>query len=149
MKSLCLRMISCITLLSGCRQAGDQLVAMAPDSKPLIELQAHTIDSNAGSYKIGWMISGATFPVNEPCGLVFAIFDAQTGKVFADVNAVVDAAMPAHGHGLNSRPVVTRNVDGSFTVQGLTLHMAGHWELYFDITRGNLTERAQLDLDLE
>jgi len=34
-------------------------------------------------------------------------------------------------------------------VLGLRFHMPGRWELYFDVTRDGVLERAQIDLELE
>jgi hypothetical protein len=31
----------------------------------------------------------------------------------------------------------------------MLFHMPGHWELYFDISRGGTSERAQFDIDLK
>jgi hypothetical protein len=38
--------------------------------------------------------------------------------------------------------------DGVLVARGMLLHMIGHWELYVDLTRGPLTERAQFDFEL-
>lgn len=49
----------------------------------------------------------------------------------------VDAVMPAHQHGMNYTPVVTKLGDGTFDVQGMLFHMPGHWEVRFDIKFGD------------
>ncbi|HVR85091.1 MAG TPA: hypothetical protein VMU54_12315 [Planctomycetota bacterium] len=61
----------------------------------------------------------------------------------------MDARMPAHFHGMNRVPKVTQQADGIFVAEGLLFHMPGHWELYFDITQGGKTERAQVDVELK
>ena len=66
-----------------------------------------------------------------------------------DLQVQVDARMPAHFHGMNRTPKLTRQADGSFTAEGLLFHMPGHWELTFDISRGGKTERAQVDIELK
>ena len=60
---------------------------------------------------------------------------------------VIDARMPAHGHGMNVEPALSIE-DGVLVARGMLLHMIGHWELYVDLTRGPLTERAQFDFEL-
>ena len=67
----------------------------------------------------------------------------------ADVELAVDAAMPEHGHGMNRVPKVGARPDGGFHAEGLLFHMPGKWQLYFDVTRGAVTERAQADVVLE
>ena len=37
--------------------------------------------------------------------------------------------------------------DGSYQVDGLLLHMPGYWEVYFDLTTGPVTERAQVAVE--
>ena len=36
-----------------------------------------------------------------------------------------------------------------FRAEGMLFHMPGHWEMYFDITQGGRSERAQVDVDLK
>jgi hypothetical protein len=57
--------------------------------------------------------------------------------------------MPEHGHGMNRVPKIEAKEGGRFRAEGLLFHMPGRWELYFDVTRGALTERAQTDVHLE
>ena len=45
----------------------------------------------------------------------------------------VDADMPAHRHGMNYRPTLSLQPDGSFVAQGLMLHMPGRWRLRFEV----------------
>ena len=45
----------------------------------------------------------------------------------------VDADMPAHRHGMNYRPTLSLQPDGSFVAQGLLLHMPGRWRLRFEV----------------
>ena len=71
------------------------------------------------------------------------------GAPRADVGLAVDAAMPEHGHGMNRVPKVAPRPDGGFHAEGLLFHMPGRWELYFDVTQGAVTERAQTDVVLE
>jgi hypothetical protein len=60
----------------------------------------------------------------------------------------VDAAMPAHGHGMMTDPVTTVQPDGSYKTTGMLLSMPGYWELYFDIDNGETIERAQDEVTL-
>jgi len=65
-----------------------------------------------------------------------------------DLELSVDAAMPEHGHGMNRVPRIETG-DGHFRAEGLLFHMPGKWELYFDVTQGAVTERAQTIILLE
>ena len=70
---------------------------------------------------------------------------------FADRAAPLDLvslAVTARPVGKNV-PVVNGSVAGAagvFRVAGLSLPSSGIWEIYFDVTRGALTERGQIEL---
>ena len=46
-------------------------------------------------------------------------------------------------------PRIVRRLDQGFTLEGVLLHMSGFWELDFDVTRGGVTSRASVRIDLE
>ncbi len=111
---------------------------------------AQATPSNAGTY----LIRVTPAPASVPQGKVFAlevwVFDAKNPEQpAADVRLSVDADMPEHGHGLPRKPSVEQRGPGHFVASGLRLHMPGLWEIYFDIARGALTERAQISFKLE
>jgi hypothetical protein len=58
----------------------------------------------------------------------------------------VDAVMPEHRHGTNTQARVQRLDARRYRVSGLLFHMAGHWEIHFDILRKGVLERAQWDV---
>ena len=62
---------------------------------------------------------------------------------------VIDARMPAHGHGMNYRPKATQPGPDRFRFTGLMLHMAGSWQLTFDVYQGERRTRLSRDLDLK
>jgi len=62
---------------------------------------------------------------------------------------VLDAQMPAHGHGMNYRPTTTETAPGRFRITGLMLHMPGRWRLTFDLMQGGRRTRLAHELDLK
>ncbi len=62
---------------------------------------------------------------------------------------VLDAQMPAHGHGMNYRPTSTQLAPDRFRVTGLMLHMPGRWRLTFDLVHGDRRTRLSQDVDLK
>ncbi len=104
--------------------------------------------SNDGTYIVAFRPEPEPIPMNEPFDLHVTV-RAADGEAVEGVALAADAAMPAHGHGMNRAPVVRRAEDGVWVVSGMLFHMPGHWELYLDITRGAITERAQFDVNLE
>ena len=61
----------------------------------------------------------------------------------------VDAWMPEHRHGMNYRPSVSPQGAGRYRAEGLMLHMAGRWELVFEIRAAGRTERLAQNLRVE
>jgi hypothetical protein len=70
-----------------------------------------------------------------------AVSDGQLQKA--------DATMPAHRHGMNYRPAIKPLGAGRFRVEGMMFHMAGQWELAFEVKAGGetlrLTQEVQAD----
>ena len=62
---------------------------------------------------------------------------------------VIDARMPAHGHGMNYRPKATQLSPDRFRFTGLMLHMAGQWQLSFDVYQGDKRTRLSRELNLK
>jgi hypothetical protein len=62
---------------------------------------------------------------------------------------IVDAQMPAHGHGMNYRPTTTESGPSRFQVSGLMLHMPGRWRLTVDLVQGDRRTRLSHDIDLK
>jgi hypothetical protein len=61
---------------------------------------------------------------------------------------ILDAQMPAHGHGMNYRPTTERLGPGRFRATGLMLHMPGRWRLTFDLVQGERRTRLTHDVSL-
>ncbi|HEX2188163.1 MAG TPA: FixH family protein [Longimicrobiaceae bacterium] len=61
----------------------------------------------------------------------------------------VDGGMPQHGHGLPTRPRVTRSLgDGTYQVDGVKFNMGGWWELKFRIDSEAGTDSVTFNLEL-
>lgn len=111
---------------------------------------AREVASNGGEYLLRVRSSVDPLPENEVFALSVWVFDpARPGEVLREVELAADAGMPEHGHGMNRVPEVARREDGGFEVSGMLFHMLGSWELYLDVTRGAITERAQTRVELE
>ena len=107
-----------------------------------------TVVSNGGTYTVAFETSPASIPMNEPFTVVFKV-SPRSGGVAEGAKVEIDARMPAHGHGMNRAPKLSKMPDGSTRAEGMLFHMPGHWEMYFDITQGGRSERAQVDVDLK
>ena len=106
--------------------------------------------SNDRSFVVEFAPEPAEVPLNERFSAEVGVFvRPEDDELVSAMQLSVDARMPQHRHGMRVEPTVTRIADGRWRVEGLLLHMPGRWELYFDVTRGAVTERAQMVLELE
>jgi hypothetical protein len=106
-----------------------------------------TVDSNGGRYTVELQTSPSPIVVNQPFDVSVTV--TPKSATAGAVEVVIDARMPAHFHGMNRVPKLSRGAGNTWKAEGLLFHMSGHWELYVDITEGGATERAQVDVDLK
>ncbi len=77
-----------------------------------------------------------------------AITDAA-GRPVDDATIAIDGGMPQHGHGLPTRPRVTRALgDGLYEIEGVRFNMGGWWEFRLAISAPAGTDVITFNLDL-
>ncbi|HEX6705583.1 MAG TPA: FixH family protein [Albitalea sp.] len=92
------------------------VVAIQPLAEPIAINQMHA-----------WEVK-VTSPVGEP------VLQARID---------VDGGMPQHGHGLPTRPRVTRELgDGRYLVEGMKFSMTGWWELKLNVQSGGVADQV-------
>lgn len=65
------------------------------------------------------------------------------GAPVRNARIAVDGGMPQHGHGLPTRPQVTREVaDGTYLIEGMKFSMTGWWEIKLAIQAAEGTDTA-------
>ncbi|MBJ19116.1 MAG: hypothetical protein CL933_06780 [Deltaproteobacteria bacterium] len=105
--------------------------------------------SNDGSWLVRWRTEPVEIPLNAPFHIELQVLPADGSHPPAELSLQVDAAMPHHRHGMNRVPRMIDQGGGGFRAEGMLFHMEGRWELYFDVSDGPLTERAQVEVFLE
>jgi len=96
----------------------------------------------SGAVQLSWAVVGPAIAVGRH--FVLAV---QTCP--ADATLVrIDATMPEHRHGMNYRPSLTPLGDGQWRAEGLMFHMAGRWELRFDVDSGGTIEHLRESVTL-
>ena len=74
--------------------------------------------------------------------------DAE-GRATDEAQITIDGGMPQHGHGLPTRPRVTRNLgDGIYEIEGVRFNMGGWWEFKVAITGSRGADTVTFNLDL-
>jgi len=117
------------------------------DRAPVAGAGKKRFDSNGGRYSVELETRPPAIAVNQLFDVDLRVTPKSGPSAAMEVQ--VDARMPAHFHGKNRVAKVTRGGGDTWKAEGLLFHMPGHWELYVDITEGGVTERAQLDVNLQ
>jgi hypothetical protein len=88
-------------------------------------------------------------PVNQLHSWTIHIETAD-GRPVEQATIAVDGDMPQHGHGLPTRPQVTRALgNGDYLVEGMKFQMGGWWFVAFDIDAAAGRDRARFDMILK
>jgi len=111
--------------------------------------KTHLGPSLLKNYAVVYATRPDPIPMNQPFTLYVAVYEPDGTRPLTDIDLTADAAMPQHQHGMNTQPSVTPHDTGLFVVRGMQFHMPGYWELYIDVTRNGITERAQFEVSLE
>jgi hypothetical protein len=74
--------------------------------------------------------------------------DAE-GRAIDEAQISIDGGMPQHGHGLPTRPRVTRNLgDGVYEIEGVRFNMGGWWEFRLAIAGSRGADTVTFNLAL-
>ena len=123
--------------LAGCRK--NEQRGGEPAQPPL----KNVLTSAQGSYQVQYVTNPDPIPLNEPFEIEVRVTSLANRSAASGMSLEVDGRMPHHRHGMNRQPTVTARGSGEFHVENMLFHMPGRWELYFDVTSGGQTERAQ------
>jgi len=110
---------------------------------------ARSVISSGGGYLVEYSSSFDPMPLNRLFSLNIVIKpNKQSGRPSPLVN--VDARMPTHNHGMNTRIVVQKLEEGHYRADGLLFHMPGHWRITIDLTdERNVTEQVVINAQIQ
>jgi hypothetical protein len=118
------------------------LLAVAP-AATACELPGGTAQKiQSGKVLVLYRTNPAPLAVGRHFAVEFAVCPAPE-------SVRVDAWMPEHRHGMNYRPTITGSGEGPYKAEGLMLHMAGKWELVFEVRAKDSVERVAQVIRLE
>lgn len=127
----------------------EQAQVAPPEAAPPVELVELDGVTAGGTYRVRVRSGPEGVPALEPFSLEVEIEGGGGVPLQDGALVLVDAAMPHHGHGMNFVPEITRVGPGRYAVEGMLFHMRGRWELFVDVERDGVRERAQWTVVLE
>ena len=88
-------------------------------------------------------------PINKFLGWKVYV-ETAAGVPVTDAEISINGEMPQHGHGLPTKPRVTRNLgDGVYEIEGMKFQMPGWWVINLTVSSGGISDRVSFNLMLE
>lgn len=105
--------------------------------------------SEGGTFRVSYRSDPAILPLNALHTWKLTVATAG-GEPVKDADVAVTATMPEHGHGMPTKPAVTKNLgDGTYLVEGLKFSMPGWWVLTFRIRAGAASDVVSFNVRLD
>jgi len=105
--------------------------------------------SNSGTFRVTVELDDSGIAVGVPFDMHITFEMSDGSAVPGGVLMDADAYMPQHFHGMNVTPREVPTGRGAYDIEGMVFHMVGRWEVYLDLTRRGVTERAQFVFEVE
>src|SRR5690606_37813667 len=98
--------------------------------------------SAAGAYRVALLPPAQTPAINQMHSWKVKLATPDGSPVRA-AHFVVDGGMPQHGHGLPTRPRVTRELEqGTYLLEGMKFSMTGWWQVKLAIEGPNGADKV-------
>jgi hypothetical protein len=111
-----------------------------PALAPGCTIQSATLQTRSGLH-VEFIPPPSGVPLNELFSLEAVITNFQSPEA---LSILVDATMPAHGHGMLTRVAIEPlDTVGHFRIDQMNLHMPGEWELSALLMDGDNAEQVR------
>ena len=127
------------SLLAGCMM----------HARPPADLDwSRTRASEGGAYRATIRPAGDAIPQGRLHAWTLHL-ETAAGVAVDSASVVVDGGMPQHGHGLPTKPRVTRPLgNGDHLVEGMKFNMGGWWVVKFRVASAAGTDSVVFNVDL-
>lgn len=127
-----------LTLLLALPAAGTTAGAAAPASWP----------SASGAYRLGYHSQLQPIAINRIHSWILHL-ETASGTPVSNAQMSVTGGMPAHDHGLPTRPRVTGQSEaGDYLLEGVRFHMSGYWEIVVELHVDGRRDTVTIPLEL-
>ena len=105
--------------------------------------------SNEGEYRASYEPRRGSIVINQIHAWTLHV-TTPDGTPVTDAAITVDGDMPQHGHGLPTRPQVTKNLgNGDYLIEGMKFQMGGWWVVDFTIDAGGKRDTVRFTMILK
>ena len=104
--------------------------------------------SEKSIFKAAFLSLSEPIPLGKIHSWRLHVEDANA-RALTDAVISIEGGMPAHGHGLPTKPRVTQNLGGGdYLVEGMKFQMHGLWVVRFGISAAGKTDTVTFNLQL-
>ena len=126
MKSFPLFFALLVFLAAGCGDRQNLPEEITPEVG--ITVWPATRQTDLGNFSVSIQPVESSIERNRHFSVDVSIAPAVEGEAPGkDLKISVDADMPAHRHGMNTRPEVTKFAENQYRADGMLFHMGGDW----------------------
>jgi hypothetical protein len=105
--------------------------------------------STQGVYRVSYAPNRTSIAINQIHTWTIHVATPD-GQPVTDAAITMDGDMPQHGHGLPTRPQVTKNLgNGDYLVEGMKFQMGGWWVVDFTIDSAVQRDTVRFNLILK
>lgn len=129
--------------VSGMEMSGE---AMSPPQR-VVDLDKDKV-TEGGLFKVSYVSRLEPVAINKIHAWELTL-ETRDGQPVTGATIVVDGDMPAHGHGMPTRPEVRKEIrPGVYLVEGMKFSMPGHWIVRFYVKAGAHNDAVTFNLNL-
>jgi hypothetical protein len=105
--------------------------------------------SEAGLYRAVIKPEGDSIPQGKLQKWTLHLETVSGGAAVQSARVAIDGGMPQHGHGLPTKPRVTKELgNGDYLVEGMKFNMGGWWVVKFRVSAAAGTDSVVFNLKL-
>jgi YtkA-like len=146
----CLPAFLCILIAAagaGCEKASEPGRIPPPEAPAAAAAWPAKGKTDRGNFTVTIQPEGGGITRNKHFALEVLVEPAAGAG--APTGVVVDADMPSHGHGMNTKAETTHEEGPRYRARGMLFHMAGEWSIVVEVTAGAAQERAFFPVTIE
>jgi hypothetical protein len=136
-----------MTSVSGCQKAPEAARFSPPATPAATATWPAKRQTDRGNFTVTIRPEGGAITRNQHCSLEVLVEPGTGAGSPASVS--VEADMPSHGHGMNTKPETTPEGGHRYRARGMLFHMAGEWSIMVEVSAGAASERAFFPVSIE
>ena len=146
----CLPASLCILIAAaapGCKKAAEPVQPSPPGTPAAAAVWPSKRKTDRGNFTVTIQPEGGGITRNRHFSLD-VLLEPGAGAGSPDA-VLVDADMPSHGHGMNTKPETAHEGGNRYRASGMLFHMTGDWSIMIEISAGAAKERAFFPVSIE